>query len=222
MGLLECARRLGWALNTVKRYARAATAEQLQRPPRYGRTLVDPYRDHLRRRLAAEPNVAVTQLLTEIRELGYTGSANLLVRYLNQGRAHTERAAPPPRRLVSWIMTRPADLPENERGHLQDLLDACPHLTVLAKHIRAFAALLTRRRGADLEDWMTAVEASDLPPLHGFVRGLRKDLPAVVAGLSLPYSNGPIEGANTKVKLLKRQMYGRAAFPLLRQRILLS
>jgi hypothetical protein len=69
VGLLECARRLGWALNTVKRYARAATAEQLQRPPRYGRTLVDPYRDHLCRRLAAEPDVAVTRLLTEIREL---------------------------------------------------------------------------------------------------------------------------------------------------------
>ena len=100
VGLLECARRLGWALNTVKRYARAATAEQLQRPPRYGRTLVDPYRDHLRRRLAAEPGVPVTRLLAEIRELGYTGSANLLVRYLNQGRAQAERAVPPPRRLV--------------------------------------------------------------------------------------------------------------------------
>ena len=118
VGLLECARRLGWALNTVKRYARAATAEHLARPPRYGRTLVDPYRDHLRRRLAAEPDVAVTQLLAEIRELGYTGSANLLMRYLNQGRAATERAVPAPRRLVSWIMTRPADLPEPDRAHL--------------------------------------------------------------------------------------------------------
>jgi transposase len=222
VGLLECARRLGWALNTVKRYARAETAEQLQRPPRYGRTLVDPYRDHLRRRLAAEPDVAVTQLWAEIRELGYTGSANLLVRYLNQGRARAERAIPAPRRLVSWIMTRPADLPEHEYSHLQDLLAGCPHLTVLAEHVRAFAQLLTNRRGGDLENWMTAVEGSDLSALHGFVRGLRKDLAAVIAGLSLPYSNGPIEGANTKVKLLKRQMYGRAAFPLLRQRILLS
>jgi hypothetical protein len=60
--------------------------------------------------LAAEPGIAVTRLLDEIRELGYTGSANLLVRYLNEGRAQTERASPPPRRLVSWIMTRPADL----------------------------------------------------------------------------------------------------------------
>ena len=85
VGLLDCARRLGWALNTVKRYDRAVTADQLQRPPRYGRTLVDPSREHLRRRLGDEPNVPVTRLLPEIRELGYTASANLLVRYLNQG-----------------------------------------------------------------------------------------------------------------------------------------
>ena len=153
VGLLECARRLGWALNTVKRYARAATAEQLQRPPRYGRTLVDPYREHLRRRLAADPDVPVTRLLDEIRELGYTGSANLLVRYLNQGRAHAERASPPPRRLVGWIMSRPAELPEHERSHLDELLAGCPPLTVLAEHVRTFADLLTTRRGADLEDW---------------------------------------------------------------------
>jgi hypothetical protein len=219
VGLLECSRRLGWALNTIKRYARAATAEQLQRPPRYGRTLVDPYRDHLRRRLAAEPGVPVIRLLEEIRELGYTGSANLLVRYLNQGRAQAERASPPPRRLVGWIMSRPAALAEHERGHLEELLAACPPLTVLAEHVRAFADLLTTRCGANLEAWMTAVESSDLPALHAFVRGLRKDLDA---GLSLPYSNGPIEGTNTKFKLLKRQMYGRAGFALLRQRILLS
>jgi hypothetical protein len=63
---------------------------------------------------------AGTRLLAEIRELGYRGSANLLVRYLSQGRAHAERAAPPPRRLVSWIVTRPADLPEQQRAHLGD------------------------------------------------------------------------------------------------------
>ncbi|WP_345420533.1 transposase [Pseudonocardia xishanensis] len=73
-----------------------------------------------------------------------------------------------------------------------------------------------------MHDWMSSVDGSDVPALHGFVRGLRKDLSAFVAGLTLPYSNGPIEGANTKVKLLKRQMYGRAGFALLRRRILLS
>src|SRR3954452_21476908 len=90
---------------------------QARRPRRHRRaagaaatvwsTLVDPYRDHLRRRLAAEPDIAVTRLLDEIRELGYTGSANLLVRYLNQGGAQAERASPPPRRLLGWILSRP-------------------------------------------------------------------------------------------------------------------
>ncbi|MEU7905368.1 ISL3 family transposase [Actinoplanes sp. NPDC049118] len=222
VGLLECARRLGWALNTVKRYARATTAEQLQRPPRYREALVDAFRDHLRRRRADDPQVPVTRLLAEIREQGYTGSANLLVRYLNQGRAEAERTPPAPRRLVSWLMTRSENLPEHHRSHLQDLLAACPHLTVLARRVGEFAGLLTERRGEDLDAWMTTVDTDDLPALHGFVHGLRMDETAVVAGLTLPYSNGPTEGANTKVKLLKRQMYGRAGFALLRQRILLT
>lgn len=64
----------------MKRYALAASAEELKRPSRFRETLVDAYRDHLRRRRAEEPGVAVTRLLGEIRELGYTGSANLLVR----------------------------------------------------------------------------------------------------------------------------------------------
>jgi hypothetical protein len=157
VGLLECSRRLGWALITVKRYARAATAQELQRSPRYGRTLVDPYREHLRRRLTTEPDIAVTRLLDEIRELGYTGSANLLVRYLNQGRVQAERASPPPQRLAGWIMGRPAELPGHDRRHLGELLADCPPLAVLAvlavlaEHVRTFAELLTTRRGADLE-----------------------------------------------------------------------
>jgi transposase len=222
VGLLDCARRLGWALNTVKRYARAATAEQLQRPPRYRDTLVDPFRDHLRHRRAEDPQVAVTRLLAEIREQGYTGSANLLVRYLNQGRADAERTPPSPRRLVSWLMTKPENLAAHHHRHLQDLFGACPHLATLAQRVGEFAGLLTGRRGEDLDAWMTAVDADDLPALHGFVHGLQMDLSAVVAGLTLPYSNGPMEGANTKVKFLKRQMYGRAGFALLRQRILLA
>ena len=222
VGLLECARRLGWALNTVKRYARAGSAEDLQRPPRYRETLVDPFRGHLRRRRIEDPTVAVTRLLEEIRELGYIGSANLMMRYLNQGRADAERTPPSPRRLVSWLMSRPANLPAHRRSHLQELLANCPQLTVMSQRIGEFAGLLTGRRGDELDSWMTAVDADDLPALHGFVHGLRMDLDAVVAGLTLPYSNGPMEGANTKVKLLKRQMYGRAGFALLRHRILLA
>ncbi len=108
-GLLECARRLGWALNTVKRYARADSAQELLRPPQYGRCLVDGYRDLVQQRLAEQ--VPVTRILAEIRQHGYTGSHNLLVRYINQGRADPGRVTPSPRRLVSWLMSKPQNLP---------------------------------------------------------------------------------------------------------------
>ncbi len=91
-GLLDCSRRLGLSLDTVKRYARVPEPQRLRRPPQYRACLVDPYRDHLRARRAAEPGVSVPRLLAEITELGYTGGQNLLYRYINQddstGTAH--------------------------------------------------------------------------------------------------------------------------------------
>jgi hypothetical protein len=74
-GLLECARRLGLSLNTVKRYDRASEPERLQRVPKYRPTLVDPDRSYLRNRRAQEPGVPVRQLLREIKERGYQGSS---------------------------------------------------------------------------------------------------------------------------------------------------
>ena len=218
-GLLECTRRLGWALNTVKRYARASKVEELLRPPQYGRCLVDDYRDLVRRRLTEQ--VPVTRILAEIRQHGYTGSHNLLVRYINQGRADPDRATPSPRRLVSWLMSKPENLPDHRRRHRDDLIASCPVLTTLATRISEFAEMLTQRRGTDLDTWMTAVRNDDLPALHSFTDGLDKDYDAVAAGLALPYSNGPTEGVVNKIKMLKRQTYGKASFPLLRKRILL-
>jgi transposase len=119
-------------------------------------------------------------------------------------------------------MTRPENLPAHHHRHLDDLTSSCPQMTALAERVREFATILTRRQGHTLDAWITAVRSNDLPALQAFVHGLSRDLPAVVAGLTLPYSNGPMEGTNTKVKLIKRQMYGRAGFALLRQRILLS
>jgi transposase len=65
------------------------------------------------------------------------------------------------------------------------------------------------------------VEADQLPDLHSFTAGLKRDLDAVVNGLSLPYSSGAVEGNVNRIKMLKRQMYGRASFVLLRKRVLL-
>lgn len=220
VGLLECARRLGWALNTVKRYAHAQKVEELLRPPRYGACLLDAHRDLIRRRLADK--TPVTRILAEIREQGYTGSANLLVRYINQGRADPERVTPSPRRLVSWIMSKPTNLPDHIRRHLDDLIASCPEMTTLTTRVREFAAILTQRRGHNLATWIATTRADALPGFGSYLNGLDKDLDATVAGLTLPYSNGPTEGVNTKIKLLKRQTYGKASFALLRKRILLT
>ncbi len=97
-------------------------------------------------------------------------------------------------------------------------------MTQVAASIRGFAPLL--KPHADnahaLTHWIAQVRAADLPHLHAFTRGLDRDLDAVVAGLTLPYSNGPTEGVNTKTKRIARQMHGRAGFALLRHRILLG
>ena len=224
VGLLDCSRRLNLALNTVKRYARADRPERLQRAPQYRPTLVDPYRDHLRKRRAEDPAVPVRQLLREIRELGYQGSSNLLVRYLNQGRAEGDRPHLSPRQTARILLTRPDALTAGHQQTLADVEAACPEMSALAGLVRSFAALLAPDPGNDgkLRQWITDVHAANLPHVHSFTRGLELDLQPAIAALTLPHHNGRTEGVNTRTKMIKRQMYGRAGFSLLRHRILLS
>ena len=224
VGLLDCSRRLDLSLNTVKRYARADRPERLQRTPQYRPTLVDPYRDHLRTRRAEDPAVPVQQLLREIRELGYQGSSNLLVRYINQGRAERDRPHLSPRRAARILLTRPDRLTAGQHETLAGIEAACPEMTALARLVRSFAALLTPDPGNDskLQQWITDARAAGLPHVHSFTRGLDLDIQAATAALTLPHHNGRTEGVNTRTKMIKRQMYGRAGFTLLRHRILLG
>jgi transposase len=224
VGLLDCARRLNLSLNTVKRYDRASEPERLQRVPKYRPTLVDPHRDYLRKRRAEEPGVPVQQLLREIRERGYQGSSNLLVRYINQGRLDGDRPHLSPRRAARILLTRPDRLTAGQHETLAELTAACPQMTTLAGLIASFAALLVPDPGNDtrLQQWTTDARAADLPYLHSFTRGLDLDIQAATAALTMPHHNGRTEGVNTKTKMIKRQMYGRAGFTLLRHRILLG
>jgi transposase len=224
VGLLDCARRLSLSLNTVKRYDRASEPERLQRVPKYRLTLVDPYRDYLRNRRAEEPGVPVWQLLREIRERGYQGSSNLLVRYVNQGRLEGSRPHLSPRRAARILLTRPDHLTAGQQETLAGLEGACPEMTALAGLIRSFAALLAPDPGNDarLRQWIADARAADLPCVHSFTRGLDLDIAAATAALTMPHHNGRTEGVNTKTKMIKRQMYGRAGFELLRHRILLA
>jgi transposase len=90
--------------------------------------------------------------------------------------------------------------------------------------VRSFAALLRPdpANEATLSEWAHTARACDLPHLHAFIRGLELDARAVIAAVTLPFHNGRTEGVNTKTKMIKRQMYGRAGFTLLRHRILLG
>ena len=101
---------------------------------------------------------------------------------------------------------------------------ACPQMTDLAELVRCFAVLLTpdAANQAKLGEWIQAAKACDLPNVHSFTRGLGLDIDAANAAVTLPFHNGRTEGVNTKTKMIKRQMYGRAGFTLLRHRILLA
>ena len=101
------------------------------------------------------------------------------------------------------------------------------HLTQVDRSIaqayhlsQTLLTLVRERRGHALEAWMSETMRSGNEALARFAQGLQEDLTAVKAGLTLPWSNGPVEGQITRLKLLKRQGYGRAGFPLLRQRVL--
>jgi hypothetical protein len=152
------------------------------------------------------------------------GSSNLLARYLNQGRLDNDRPHLSPRRAARILLTRPDRLTAGQHETLAGLTAACPEMTALAGLITSFAALLVPGPGNDarLRRWTTGARAADLPHPHSFTRGLDLDIQAATAALTLPHYNGRTEGVNTKTKMIKRQMYGRAGFTLLRHRILLG
>jgi transposase len=82
--------------------------------------------------------------------------------------------------------------------------------------------LLTKLRGQDLPAWIAAVRADNLPGLASFAAHLEHDLAAVMCGLTMRWNSGPVEGRVNHIKMLKRQMFGRAGLPLLRKRVLLT
>src|SRR5262249_33231231 len=127
------------------------------------------------------------------------------------------------RRAASWILTRPGGLAPRNAAALAAIRAGCPELDALAGHVTAFAKILTGRHPGELDGWLAAAAAGPgQPQLASFAAGIQMDYDAVRNALALPWSSGRVEGLNTRTKLIKRQMYGRAAFPLLRKRILLT
>ncbi|MFF4427512.1 transposase [Streptomyces sp. NPDC001549] len=121
--------------------------------------------------------------------------------------------------MTGWLTRHPATLADEDRAGLKEVLARCPELDTAAGHVRE---ILTDRLGSTLPTWIDAVDASRLPGLTGFALHLPRDLDAVTAGLTLDWSSGSIEGAVNRIKKIKRQLYGRAGFELLRKMILLQ
>ncbi|MCU1682820.1 MAG: Mobile element protein [Amycolatopsis sp.] len=225
-GLRTIGHELGVDRKTVRRILNAESVEELLAMTTSRVTLLDEYKSHLYQRWH-QGCTDVSHLYGEIREQGYRGSARTVYRYLQGLRTdrptpETTKPIPPPkiRHVVGWMMRDPQNLSERDCLQLKGILARCPELETTRRHVGAFATMIRDLRGDLLPVWMDCVRSDDLPALHSFVTGLRHDLTAVTAGLTLLWSNGPTEGAVNRIKMLKRQTYGLASFSLLRKRIL--
>lgn len=226
-GIKPITRELGLAKETVRKFYRAETVEDVLATSLAGRpSKLDAHKPHLHQRWN-DGCTNLLQLHQEITALGYRGSYALVRAYLTPFR---ERSAAPPttpkppkvRQITRWILTHPDNLNSDDQIKLKEVLAGCPHLDALSGHVHAFAQIMLGRHGDRLDDWMNQADADDLPHLHSFTTGLRRDYDAVRNGLTLPHSSGAVEGAVNRIKTLKRQTYGRAAFDLLRKRVLLA
>ena len=219
-------RALGLDRKTVQRFARAATIDELLAKATSRESKLDPFKPYICQRW----NEGVTDaaaLHAELQERGWAGSVKTVRRYVAPFRQAAAAPDPAPavpktRQITRWLLTRPDHLRPEEKAQLEAIKDRCPHIGTLAGHITSFAEMMTGRTGdRDLEGWLTAVEADDHAGLRSLATGIRNDQQAVTNGLTLPYSSGKVEGTVNKIKTIKRQMYGRASFALLRKRVIL-
>ncbi|MGW7641265.1 transposase [Streptomyces decoyicus] len=218
------ARHLGWGLNTVLRYAAAVRWQDTIRESRPRPSRLDPYKPYLERRFATGCT-SVTQLHSELLAERAPITFGMVRAHIATLRTVPPGAPPRPptvRQVTGWLTRHPTTLSEEDRADLKEILARCPELDTAAGHIRDFGKILTYRLGATLLTWIDAVDASQLPGLTGFALHLLRDLDAVTAGLTLEWSSGSVEGAVNRIKKIKRQLYGRAGFELLRKMILLQ
>jgi transposase len=227
---------LGLARMTVKRYldtplppAGSPPVEPGSgQPPVLSSPTLQPYAPYIQERwLAGCTNVS--QLYRELVAQGSTASRSLLAQALQPWRPPRpprppQGARPRPRRLsVRWLCLRPPEqLDADEQTALQQLLAEDPELAAGHALLQRFRQVVANRDRGALEHWLADAQASHLPPFVSLVCGIERDRAAVDAALSMPWSNGPVEGHVHRVKLIKRQGYGRAKLDLLRRRVLAS
>lgn len=217
-------RELGLAFRTVQRFAAATSADELLATALNRSSKLDQFKPYLTRRWNEGCHNA-TQLHQELQAQGWTGSRRVVQGWIGPLRRHRkvqpEPCPPPkPRKITGWIMSHPDRLNPDDASRLNKILDRCPELAAAAGHVRSFATMMTNRDGHLLDEWIASAATTDASHLVSFATGLRRDHAAVTAGLTLPHSSGAVEGTVNKIKFLKRQMFGRANFDLLRIRVL--
>jgi transposase len=235
----DIATQVGMPERTVRHWlARGEAPDYKHRSKR--KSLVDPYIPYLQERWSEGCHNGL-QLLRELREKGYKGSHKGIYRYLSTlepsplplskqspAGARTQTASPArphPLRTISvqkatWLFFRkPEDLEEEEQKTLQLIRQLSPRAETAYQLVEAFLQMARERRGEQLEAWLAFVKASHLEVFESFTTSVQKDKDAVLAGLTLPWSNGPLEGHVNRLKLIKRSMYGRAMLDLLKLRV---
>ena len=235
------AHQLGIGRTTVFRYLRTPMFPERQgRSDRGIRSLVSPYRNYLLQRWNEGCHEAL-QLFEEIQPLGYKGSYDTVARYIRRLRSSvgmetqqwysikslpkvisTEKLSVTPRRAV-WLVLRPEESRSADDEKLITLLMAqYPDLAEAMGLSKSFAELVRRRQPEQLDFWLAQANRSTLSPFRSFAKSLSEDYDAVKAGVTMLISNGPVEGHINRLKMLKRQMYGRAKLDLLERRFLLA
>ncbi|MDQ3521806.1 MAG: ISL3 family transposase [Gemmatimonadota bacterium] len=232
--LRHICRRLGISARTVYRY------KDLEEPPprrayKRKKSVLDAYVPYLLGRWG-EGCRNGKRLYREIRERGYQNSEETCARFIAQLRRAEARGKPPssvPRarkgsvaglsptskNVAALFVRRPEKLTEEQKEYLGRLCDADRALADAHRVTQDFAKMARDLEGEKLDGWIQEAEVCNAPALRNFAAGLKKDLAAVKAGLTETWSNGPVEGFVNKLKLLKRQGYGRTGFDLLRARM---
>ena len=230
-------RELKLDIQTVRRFANAGSVEELLDKAERRATKLDPYTDLVNPRWN-EGVTSAEAITDELRALGFKGSAHVVRRYLQpfrlpgSSRSHpdphrrkaapTAPAVPRPRAISRALLTCPGHLSEDEALIVKNTTAGCAHLERLQQHVRSFAKMMAQRRDQELPFWLEALEADDLPELRSLAAGMRRDLHAIINGLTLEHSSGAVEGNVTREKRLKRDGYGRANSDLLRAQIVIA
>ncbi|WP_157071208.1 transposase [Alicyclobacillus acidiphilus] len=224
LGVCAIAHEVGLSRKTIRKYISWTEVPITRRTSRG--TLLDTYRPYIEQ-LVQEP-LSCPVILERIRAKGYTGFRSTLSQYVADLRRLRKRGEEPivrrhrvSRRAAAKLLTQPREhLKVGDMPYLTKLFAKVDGTTTLNELVQSFYNLMKVKNGSGLDNWLERAMASGIRELRNFAQGIRKDYVAVLAGISEPWSNGQVEGQVNRLKNLKRQMYGRASFALLRARLL--